>query len=221
MTRFFLAALLATGLAACVTDVDATAQVDQPAPTYLDELADLSVGSFTTVEQSARDDRYGVAEAEIIRIWSGRSDGVWLYQEQAYLGDRPNAVDRAAKERPYFARVIHNTEVSPGVVRRTVHKITDAERVRGAWNDPTLFSSLSPETDLSPSECAITAERVAEGFWRSQSDKCPNSYKGADYALSLSVITNGRYANWDRGLKEDGAHVWGPKSGGYIFIRKE
>lgn len=56
-------------------------------------------------------------------------------------------------------------------------------------------------------------------MWRSTSEKCPNAYKGAAYALSLGFAIDGQYANWDRGFAADGKHVWGPATGGYIFTR--
>lgn len=186
----------------------------------LDELTRLSVGSFTTAAQSARDERYGVAEAEIVRIWPERADGVWLYQEQAFLGDAPASADRAMKDRPYFARVVHTVEVAPGVVERFVHKLKDPAAAQGAWKRPAPLAGLDPD-DLESSECRIVATRVAEGFWRSESDRCPNAYKGAAYALSLGVITDGAYANWDRGFDASDAVVWGPVSGGYVFVRKD
>ena len=31
----------------------------------------------------------------------------------------------------------------------------------------------------------------------------------------------GYYVNWDRGFDAEGAHVWGPADGGYIFEKKE
>lgn len=186
----------------------------------LDELTALSVGSFTTIGQAQRDERYGVAEAEIVRIWPERSDGVWTYQEQAFLGDGPKSLDQPMKNKPYFMRVIHSVETAPGVVRRTVHKLKDPRNAIGAWRGEAPLASMSPE-DLEPGECTITATRIAEKMWESKSGDCPNAYKGATYALSLGVILEGRYANWDRGFDRNGAHVWGPPDGGYIFERKD
>ena len=186
---------------------------------YLDESTAMTAGSFTTIEQAQRDTRYGVAEAEIVRIWPDRKDGHWFYQEQALLGETAAAIDPAMKEKPYFARVIHSVEVSPGVVMRAVHRLKDPSAAKGAWKSKAPLAGLS-ETDLMPSECTIRVERVAEKMWRSTSEKCPNAYKGAAYAQSLGIATEGRYANWDRGFDKDGALVWGPASGGYIFIRK-
>ena len=200
--------------------IEAHAFAAEPGAAYLEELSALSVGSFTTRAQAERDSRYGVAEAEIVRIWSERDDGVWLYQEQALLGETAAAVDPAMKDAPYFARVVHSVEIAPGVVRRTVHRLKDPAAAKGAWRAAAPLSGLSPD-DLLPSECAIVATRVAEKFWRSESEKCPNAYKGAAYAQSLGVVVEGAYANWDRGFTADGSLVWGPASGGYIFIRKD
>lgn len=186
---------------------------------YLDELTSISVGGFTTLEQARRDARYGVAESEIVRIWPERTDGHWLYQEQALLGETAGAIDPSKKAAPYFARVIHSVEISPGVVERSVHRLKKPDAARGAWNAQSPLARLTPD-DLLASECKILVERVAEKMWRAQSEKCPNAYKGAAYALSLGVSTDGRYANWDRGFSADGAQVWGPSTGGYIFIRK-
>jgi hypothetical protein len=206
---------IATLVAAAVASASALAAE----PSYLDELTALSVGSFTTLEQARRDARYGVAEAEVRRIWPKRTDGHWLYQEQALLGESAAAIDPAMKEKPYFARVIRSIEIAPGVVERSVHKLKDPARARGGWRAGAPLDGLSPD-DLAPSECRITFERVAECMWRSSSEKCPNAYKGAAYARSLGVVTEGRYANWDRGFAADGALVWGPASGGYVFVRK-
>lgn len=184
------------------------------------ELTRLTVGSFSTLKHARENTGYGVAEAEIVEIWRDKkADEVWFYQEQALLGENADEIDLSQKDRPYFARVIRSVETEPGIVRRSIHKLKDAESVRGAWRNETPLANLSRD-DLKPSECAITVTRIAKNFWRSESDKCPNEYKGAVYALSLGVVTQAGYANWDRGFASDGAVVWGPVSGGYVFRPK-
>jgi hypothetical protein len=195
------------------------ASAGEPSPS-LAELTALSVGRFTTLEQAKRDARYGVAEAEIVRIWPERDDGVWTYQEQAFLGDSAGKIDATAKARPYFARVIHSVEIAPGIVERRVRRVKNPALAIGAWRSAAPLNDLSPD-DLEPSECAIIATRIAEKMWRSESVRCPNGYKGAAYALSLGVIVDGRYANWDRGFDSNDQRVWGPEGGGYIFERRE
>jgi hypothetical protein len=187
--------------------------------THLEELTAISVGAFTTIEQAARDPRYGVAEAEIVRIWPERTDGVWLYQEQAFLGESATDIDPAMKSRPYFARVIRSVETAPGVVERSVYRLKSQEAAQGAWKAAAPLADLSPD-DLFPSECRIRVERIAEKMWRAQSEDCPNAYRGATRAVSLGIILDGRYANWDRGFDAAGAQVWGPDSGGYVFVNK-
>lgn len=185
---------------------------------YLDELTAMTVGSFSTIAQAREDGRYGVAEAEIVRVWPDRTDGVWLYQEQALIGESAARRDRAMKARPYFQRVVHSVETAPGIVTRFVHKLKEPQRALGAWKSKAPLAGLSPD-DLMESECAITVERIAAKMWRSASEKCPNAYKGAAYAFSLGIVTDGQYANWDRGFTAEGKHVWGPATGGYIFKR--
>ena len=193
---------------------------EDDAATFHGELTALSIGSFSTLEHAKRDSRYGVAEAEIVRIWPERKDGVWFYQEQALLGYDVAELDATMKDRPYFSRVIHSREIEPGIVKRTIHKVKNADEARGAWRNQEPLKTFAP-SDLEASECSITVMRIAENFWRSESEKCPNAYKGATYALSFGVTTTDQYANWDRGFKEDGTHVWGPATGGYIFNRKK
>ena len=186
---------------------------------YHDELTRLTVGSFSTLEHAKGNTGYGVAEAEIVEIWPDENPAeTWFYQEQALLGETSEEIDPAKKNRPYFARVIRSVETEPGVVRRSIHKVKDAESARGAWRKDTPLSGLSVK-DLMPSECSIAVTRIAVNFWRSESEKCPNGYKGAEYALSLGIVTDTGYANWDRGFSSDGAVVWGPVSGGYVFRR--
>lgn len=187
---------------------------------YHAELLALSLGSFTSFEQSARDDRYGVVESEIVRIWPDREDGYWFYQEQAFLGQTPDDIDMAAKNKPYLVRVTHSAEIEPGVVQRTPHKVKKPDAVLGAWRNETPLSGLSPD-DLEPVECSLIVTRIAENYWTSKSERCPNAHRGASYALSLGVTHEGGYANWDRGFTDEGEHVWGPSSGGYIFKAKQ
>ena len=212
--------LIISGVVAGVLALNSAAMAEESAETYHHELTALSVGSFSTLEHAKRDSGYGVAEAEIVRIWPDRNDGVWLYQEQALLGYDVAELDATMKDRPYFARIIHSREIEPGIVKRTIHKLKNASQAQGAWQEQEPLKTFSP-SNLEKSECSITVMRIAENFWRSESEKCPNAYKGAAYAVSYGITTVDQYANWDRGFKEDGTHVWGPATGGYIFNRKK
>jgi hypothetical protein len=205
--------VIAAALAACVSLGPAAAQ---PAESLPEQYAETIIGSFTSYAQAQADPRYEVVEARVVRIWPERTDGVWLYQEQAVLGPA-DAVDVQARERPYFQRIVRLEAVGPTLVRATTHQMTAPETVVGAWRDP---SEIMPD-QLGAATCAGVAERVGDGFWRSSMPDCPNRYRGAVRASSDSMRLRDRYVNWDRGWSEAGQQVWGPTDGGYIFERME
>ncbi|HRW89883.1 MAG TPA: CpcT/CpeT family chromophore lyase, partial [Flavobacteriales bacterium] len=62
----------------------------------LAELASWMTGSFSSAAQAEADTNYYAIELEMARIWPERTDGVWLYVEQAVA---------AKKEKPYRQRV--------------------------------------------------------------------------------------------------------------------
>jgi len=178
----------------------------------LEEYARIAPGSYTTAAQAARDDRYDTVEAEVVRIWPERTDGVWLYQEQAII-NRKDLTPAQAKAQPYFQRVARVHREKDGRLRRDNHVITNAKAFTGKP------ATLRFE-HLGPAGCHNLLERVAEGHWTARTENCANSYKGAAEMRSVSVQTADTYANWDRGFSADGKHVWGPTDGGYIFVKK-
>jgi hypothetical protein len=178
----------------------------------LDEYARIAPGSYTTAAQAKRDDRYDTVEAEVVRIWPERTDGLWFYQEQAII-NREGLTPSQAKAQPYFQRVGRVHRQKDGTLRRDNHVIKNAKAFVG-----------KPETlkfeDLGPTGCHNILDRVAVGYWTARTENCRNSYRGAAEMRSISVQTADAYANWDRGFSADGKLVWGPTDGGYIFVKK-
>lgn len=184
----------------------------------LQEFAALQAGSFTTAAQATVSPSYAVVEAEIVRIWPDRDDGVWMYQEQAILaaGDK---IYKDGKAKPYFQRVFRLLDMGGGRLVRENYELKDAAQVAGAYKKKTPLDGLSPD-DLILGGCANQLERVADGYWRAHIATCPNTYRGATHMTSLSVYTSDTLANWDRGFDAAGNVVWGPEDGGYIFKRQ-
>lgn len=178
----------------------------------LEEYARLAPSSYTTAAQAKRDSRYNVVEAEVVRIWPERTDGLWFYQEQAIL-NRAGLSTAQAKAQPYLQRIARVHRETDGRLRRDNHVIRNAAAFVGRP------SALKFE-DLGPAGCHNRLERVAEGYWMARTENCANSYKGAIELRSISVQTADTYANWDRGFAADGKPVWGPTDGGYIFVKK-
>lgn len=175
-------------------------------------------GSFTSAAQAAEDDRYSVVEAEIIRIWPERTDGIWIYQEQAIVN--MDGIDPAtAKNRPYFQRVGHIYREASGRIVRDNYELPDAPAYAGAWRAPQRFDAISPD-QLGKKGCANILLPVATGHWVSHTEDCANSYRGASKMISLGITMPEGFANWDRGFGADGQLVWGPADGGYVFRRR-
>jgi hypothetical protein len=178
----------------------------------LAEYARIAPGVYSTAGQHAADPRYDIVEAHVTRIWPERTDGVWLYQEQAILnraGMRPDE----ARAAPYFQRVARIARTADGGLRRDNYVLTDATAVAGKPE------AITPAM-LGPAGCHNILERVAAGYWTARTEGCANGYKGAVEMRSQSVQTDTVYANWDRGFDASGAPVWGPADGGYVFVKK-
>lgn len=208
------------GLAVWLLTESAASAQGAPALDPAAEFAAMSEGSWTSQEQSA-DSRYDWVESETVRVLAEREDGIWLYQENAILSSsREEAPTSGAKDRPYFQIVIQLRSIGPDTVHATSYRIETPEARAGARG---LWKSGGAGFDMSwigSPACMNELTRVAEGFWTGAA-QCPNTYKGAVRVDSRSIRTPGSYVNWDRGFNSDGQQMWGPVSGGYIFLRKE
>jgi hypothetical protein len=216
MSRLFKAVLCS---ALFVTVSGAGFADDAPAapasvPTIAEEYASVVVGSFTSAEQSSMSEGYGTVENETRRIWPERTDGVWLYSENAWMGDTPSEVDPSAKDTPYFQSITRIYPAGPGMVLTEAYGVADRGAAKGGWRNPEAFK---PEW-LGEKNCSGQLERVAHGYWMG-AFSCINTFRGASYLRSKRVRTPDSYANWDAGIAADGSHVWGPARAGYIFKR--
>lgn len=180
----------------------------------LNDYSTAIVGSFTSAAQSREDERYDAVEAEVVRIWPDRTDGIWIYQEQAIVGGA-GAPQGASKNRPYFQRIGHIRRLPDGRLRRDNYVLKDPRRFVGLGR---LQGTPEPRfEDLGSAGCHNIIERVAQGHYVGRTEGCRNSYKGAVTMTSIAITTPERYLNWDRGFDAAGKRLWGPESGGYVF----
>jgi hypothetical protein len=182
----------------------------------LEEYAATATGSFSSARQASADKRYDVAEAEVVRIWRDRTDGVWLYQEQAIIAGAGSAA-RASKEKPYFQRIGHIHRLADGSLRRDNYVLKEPARFIGLGRRQGVAEPA--RADLGAAGCHNLIERVGSGHFFARTENCRNGYKGASTMTSLAVSTPERHVNWDRGFDAAGKHVWGPQAGGYVFDR--
>lgn len=146
------------------------------------------------------------------RIWPERTDGYWLYVEQAIAGH---------EARPYRQRVCHLTCHSPDSLRSEVYTLPGAERFVGGF-EVGESSAITPDSLVLRAGCAIFLVRKdAESFTGCTGGQdCASTLRGAAYATSEVVVTEETLTSWDHGFDVDGEQVWGSTAGPYVF-RKE
>lgn len=180
-----------------------------PADSTLALLAGWMTGTFSSAAQSAQDTSYFDIRLHMARIWADRTDGYWLYVEQAMAG---------RTEKPYRQRVYHLT-AQDGGYRSDVFLLPDPSRCTGAWREQSLPGAWTPDSLIAREGCSILLHwRDGEGFAGGTDGRnCPSELRGAAYAVSEVTVTETGMVSWDRGFDRDGQQVWGATGGGYIF----
>jgi hypothetical protein len=178
----------------------------RPAGESLDTLVDWMTGSFGSGRQAASDSAYYDIRLEMVRIWTARTDGAWLYVEQAVA---------ASTDRPYRQRVYHVTQIENDLFKSEVFAIPEAQDHAGEWRVEEPLADLTPE-DLEPRKgCAVFLRRSATGEFDGSTvgRSCASGLRGAAYATSEVTVGPGRIESWDRGFDEHGVQVWGAEKG--------
>lgn len=183
-------------------------------PSTLDHLTVFLTGSFSNAGQARGDQNFRAATLNITPIWTDRSDGPWLYLEQA-LADAPAHPYRQLiyqlATRPDHALEVHLFEL-PNPVAAT-----------GAWKDPALLGKLSPADLVAREGCKFILRLQPGGTFKggTEGTGCASSLRGASYSTIQTVISNLQIMTWERGYNAAGTQVWGSIHGGYVFKRVE
>jgi hypothetical protein len=192
--------------------------VDHPAPdpttpvpaVELERLAAWMTGSFSSAEQSRRDEDYHDIRLEMVRIWHDRTDGIWLYVEQA-------AANRL--QEPYRQRVYRLTQLGPDLFESRVFSLEDPLRHAGVWREPEPLSDLEPAALVPRHGCAVLLRLQPDGSYAGSTlgSLCQSSLRGASCATSEVRVTADEIRSWDRGFDAAGRQVWGAQKGPYLF----
>jgi len=176
-------------------------------------LAGWMTGSFSSEQQAAADTNFLDIRLQMVRIWTERSDGCWLYVEQAAAG---------SLDRPYRQRVYHVHPRDDDTFVSEVYTIADPLRFAGAWQDAAPLATLTPDSLEIRQGCEVILTRQPDGSFAGSTvaDKCGSSLRGAAYATSEVQVFADRLVSWDRGYDAAGKQVWGATAGGYIFLRQ-
>ena len=151
----------------------------------LEQLAAWMTGSFSSEAQSKEDADFHHIVLHMARIWKTRTDGVWLYVEQAVA---------AAADRPYRQRVYRVRRVGEDLFASSVYTFADPIERAGAWQKESPLADLSP-TDLEAREgCTIYLLRRADGSFEGSTlgRLCTSTLRGSTWASSEVVITQDR-----------------------------
>ncbi len=181
--------------------------------TELDKLTSLMSGTFSSELQSETDTSYFNISLVMTPIWSDRTDGKWLYVEQAVA---------SKLDKPYRQRVYHLQHPSKDVFTSDIYTIKDPLSFAGLQNDRLKRDQLTFDLIEFKDGCTVTLVKrndIYEGG--TNADKCPSDLRGAKYATTKIVLKDGELDSWDQGFDASGKQVWGATKGGYIFIKKK
>lgn len=175
------------------------------------EVAALLSGSFSSEAQSKTDPEFFDVRLHMIPIWTSRTDGPWIYVEQAMA---------TSLERPYRQRVYRLIDRGDGSVESFVYELPNPRDRVGAWSDPTRFEQDTPESLVPRAGCSIVLRREGGSWVGSTNERdCESSLRGAAYATSEVVLQGNGLDSWDRGFDAEGKQVWGAVKGAYRFRR--
>lgn len=170
-------------------------------------------GSFSTAAQAkALPNDFFDIRLEVRRIWPARTDGCWLYVEQA---------SARSLEKPYRQRVYRLQEQGYSGATSEVYTLPGrALDWAGAWREPERFARMMPADLALRSGCTIHLKRQ-DGVWvgGTRGRGCESSLRGAAYATSIVRVLENRVESWDRGFDRSGEQVWGSSAGAYVFER--
>lgn len=179
----------------------------------LERLAGFLEGSFSSRRQAEADSDFYDIRLHAVRIWRERSDGIWLYVEQAQASQL---------DAPYRQRIYKLAE-NDGLLTSEIFTFPEPSVFAGAYRQPALFDRLDPQTLQSREGCIVVIAALADGTFsgRTNDRDCRSNHRGAAYAAAEVLISATQMISWDRGFDQEGRQVWGSTKGGYVFDKIE
>ncbi len=176
-------------------------------------LAAMMAGSYSSAAQAAADSAFFDVRLRMVPIWTARTDGRWLYVEQA-IAD--------SQDKPYRQRVYRVTQDADGTLQSIVYALPTAPlRFAGEWRKDEPLASLTPDSLSMRDGCAILLRQLPDGSYRGATHEhdCPSDLRGARYATSEVTVRDSLLESWDRGFDAKGTQVWGSVAGPYRFVK--
>lgn len=183
-----------------------------PADPEVEWLAQALTGGFSSHAQAQVDPDFRDVHLQASRIWANRSDGPWLYIEQAIAG---------SLEAPYRQRVYRVLRLEDGNFETHVYLLPDPEKWIGEGARPDPFVSITPGDLIRREGCGIHLRHRDDGAFVGSTSEgtCPSELVGAATATSEVIIRPDLLVSWDRGWNAMHEQVWGATKAGYRFLR--
>jgi CpeT protein len=183
-------------------------------PSTLEHLRVFLTGSFSSADQARGDQNFRASTLHITPIWIDRTDGPWLYLEQA-LADAP--------AHPYRQLIYQLATRADHALDVRIFELPDPIVATGAWKDPALLAKLTPANLMPREGCTLILHLQPGGTFKggTEGTGCASTLRGASYSTVETGISNLQIVTWERGYNAAGTQVWGSIHGGYVFKRVE
>jgi hypothetical protein len=191
---------------------DSAPPPDAPqAKSELERLAAWMTGTFSSAKQSKTNPTYYHITLVMKRIWpQSKSDGHYLYVEQAVAGGKPY------RQRVYFLEQTGHDEYASRVYAFASKALED--QAAGAWKDKQPLAAMTEKDIVEKQGCAVFLKWDGTQFkGATEPKKCASTLNGAAYTTSEVTVTDIQVASWDRGYDTSDAQVWGATAGPYLF----
>ncbi|WP_375562520.1 CpcT/CpeT family chromophore lyase [Bernardetia sp. OM2101] len=175
------------------------------------KLANWMVGSFSSQNQAdSSSDVYHVdVRVQLVQIWDERTDGYWLYIEQAYADDLGS---------PYRKRIYHLFEQN-GVLKDLIYELPRGLNFNGQWANPDFFDVATPADLTEKVGCGLDFEFIEDKNWfftETIGKDCTASIPGVAYLKTTATIAEDHFTSWDLGYNSSDVIVLGPYSPYYF-----
>ena len=215
--RTLTVTLMSLALLACAAVSQPKAVTpDDPAAT----VAAMMQGHYDSRDQASTDKTYFPIALAMVPIWPQRSDGHWLYVEQA-MADTP--------DKPYRQRAYRVYNGERGEVISEVYTFAEPERFVQGWRTGSLAAlrsdMLQPRTGCevhlrAQGDAVQSPKQSAAWQGATVGNGCASERSGAAYATAEVRLEPGRMSSWDRGFDAAGKQVWGATVGAYVFVKR-
>ena len=178
----------------------------------LNDLKNLMAGSFSSELQAKNDSDFYDIHLNMKPIWESSKDGFWLYVEQAIV---------TSLDKPYRQRLYHVSLLNDTTIVSKVYEMKSPLRFAGAYKNTDLIKSLTVDSVEAREGCGILLHKRANQTYAGSTNKqdCLSTMRGASYATSEVVISNGLLVSWDRGWDTTNKQMWGAVKSGYQFVK--